>query len=135
MWILWLEFTSHRTVTYLVLGASVKMTHSGMRGCLYNHQNIAVTTCGACGYGAMMDEPNCPPTLPWRKKTLQKRFSIISVVKDLCNNWWSFCGHRFILQPTNTNKMESHLQPICKYFISVYKSLHLHDIVEQQLFI
>lgn len=74
----------------------------------------------------MIDEANCPPTLPCRKKTLQKRFSIISVVKDLCNNWWSFCGHLFILlQPTNTNKMKSHLQSVCKYFISPYINLNV----------
>ena len=74
----------------------------------------------------MIDEANCPPTLPCRKKTLQKRFSIISVVKDLCNNWWSFCGHLFILlQPTNTNKMKSHLQSVCKYFISPYLNLNV----------
>ena len=113
MWILWPEFTSHRTEFYLVLEVSVKMTHDGSwarRGAAWredvsivsSHQNTAVTTCGACGYGAMIDEANCPPTLPCRKKTLQKRFSIISVVKDLCNNWWSFCGHLFICcnQPT-----------------------------------
>ena len=139
MWILWQEFTSHRTDFYLVLEVSVKMTSDGrvlredlvaalclVRGCLYNHQNIVVTTCGACGYGAMIDEANCPPTLPCRKKTLQKRFSIISVVKDLCNNWWSFCGHRFILQPTKTNKIKSHLQSFCKYFISIYTNLQIY---------
>ena len=101
---------------YIVLEVGVKMTHDG--SCV--KMRVIPAACGgdvsittkilwllfvvSCGYGAMIDEANCPPTLPCRKKTLQKRFSIIFVVKDLCNNWWSYCGHHFILVSAATNQ-------------------------------